>query len=290
MSTYPQSYHTNRTRSILHAAKIGKYAVGAYNCYNTDGIMAVIRAAERAHSPAIIQLFPWTMHFQGEHFIRFVVTAAHAASVPIAVHLDHCIEPADIDFALTLPFDSIMIDGSSMDEAENVAVCASTVARAHERGMAVEVELGRIEGGEDGLPNMDLGSVMTSPGDAREFLEATQADFLAPSFGNVHGGYGVVGAEGCWDLKLLQQIEEAVPSTPLVLHGTHPVSDELFLKAIECGMSKVNVNRTVRDNYTAFVAEHAGKLELTVLKARAVEIYAESVERVMKLFGSAGKA
>ena len=95
-----------------------------------------------------------------------------------------------------------MIDGSSMDEAENVAVCASTVARAHERGMAVEVELGRIEGGEDGLPNMDLGSVMTSPGDAREFLEATQADFLAPSFGNVHGGYGVVGAEGCWDLEL----------------------------------------------------------------------------------------
>lgn len=55
-------------------------------------------------------------------------------------------------------------------------------------------------------------------------------------------------------------------------------------------MSKVNVNRTVRDNYTAFVAENAGKLELTVLKVRAVEIYAESVERVMKLFGSAGKA
>ncbi|PYH32295.1 class II fructose-bisphosphate aldolase [Aspergillus neoniger CBS 115656] len=290
MSTCSQSHHTNRSRSILHAAKNSKYAVGAYNCYNTDGIMAVIRAAERAHSPAIIQLFPWTMHFQGAHFIRFVVAAAHAASVPIAVHLDHCIEPDDIDFALTLPFDSIMIDGFSMDEAENVALCASTVARAHECGMAVEVELGRIEGGEDGHPNMDLGSVMTRPGDAREFLEATQADFLAPSFGNVHGGYGVVGAEGCWDLELLQQIEEAVPSTPLVLHGTHPVSDELFLRAIECGMSKVNVNRTVRDNYTAFVAENAGKLELTVLKVRAVEIYAESVERVMKLFGSAGKA
>lgn len=98
------------------------------------------------------------------------------------------------------------------------------------------------------------------------------------------------GALTIFILCRLQQIEEAVPSTPLVLHGTHPVSDELFLKAIECGMSKVNVNRTVRDNYTAVVAEHAGKLELTVLKARAVEIYAESVERVMKLFGSAGKA
>ncbi|GLA18125.1 hypothetical protein AnigIFM62618_005280 [Aspergillus niger] len=290
MSNCPQSPHSNRTRTILHAAKNGKYAVGAYNCYNTDGIMAVIRAAERMRSPAIIQLFPWTMHFQGAHFIRFVVAAAHAASVPVAVHLDHCINPADIDLALTLPFDSIMIDGSSMNEAENIAVCASTVSKAHERGMTVEVELGRIEGGEDGLPSEDLGSVLTRPGDARRFLEATQADFLAPSFGNVHGGYGLVGAEKCWDLDLLQQIQQAIPSTPLVLHGTHPVSDELFRKAIECGMSKVNVNRTVRDKYTEFVAENAGEMELTTLKVQAVEVYTESVERVMKLFGSAGKA
>lgn len=77
---------------------------------------------------------------------------------------------------------------------------------------------------------------------------------------------------------------------PLVLHGTHPVSDELFLKAIACGVSKINVNRTVRDDYTAFVAENAGKMELTNLKVAAVKIYAESVGRVMELFGSAGKA
>lgn len=51
------------------------------------------------------------------------------------------------------------------------------------------------------------------------------------------------------------------------------------------------MNRTVRDEYTKFVAENAGKLELTVLKVRAVEIYTESIKRVMKdVFDSAGKA
>ncbi|KNG87209.1 fructose-bisphosphate aldolase [Aspergillus nomiae NRRL 13137] len=283
------SITSNRTRSILQAAKEGKYAVGAYNCYNCDGVMAVIRAAEAKRSPAIIQLFPWTLHFQGPEFVCYVVNSAHAASVPIAVHLDHCIKPEDVELALTLPFDSIMIDGSTMEEAENVAICARNIKRAHELGISIEVEMGRIEGGEDGLPKVDLGTVFTNPEDARQFMEETGADFLAPSFGNIHGGYGPGGAEKSWDTSLLRKISKSVEQ-PLVLHGTHPVTDELFLKAIDCGVSKINVNRTVRDDYTKFVAENAGKLELTVLKVQAVDVYAKSVQRVMDLFRSSGKA
>ncbi|KAE8325991.1 ketose-bisphosphate aldolase [Aspergillus sergii] len=283
------SLASNRTHSILHAAKEGKYAIGAYNCYNGDGVMAVIRAAEAKRSPAIIQLFPWTLHFQGPEFVRYVVNSAHAATVPIAVHLDHCIKPEDVELALTLPFDSIMIDGSTMEEAENVAICARNIKRAHELGISIEVEMGRIEGGEDGLPNVDLGTIFTKPEDARQFMEETGADFLAPSFGNIHGGYGPGGAEKSWDLPLLRKIAKTVEQ-PLVLHGTHPVEDELFLKAIDCGVSKINVNRTVRDDYTKFVAENAGKLELTVLKALAVDVYSKSVQHVMDLFGSSGKA
>lgn len=86
-------------------------------------------------------------------------------------------------------------------------------------------------------------------------------------------------------------IHHAVPNIPLVLHGTHGVSDALFITAREHGMVKINLNRTVRDDYTKFVAENAGKLELTVLKAKAVEVYAKSVERVMReVLDSAGKA
>lgn len=278
-----------------------------WNSYNDDGVIAVIRAAEARRSPAIIQLFPWTLHFQGPEFVRYVVNAAHAASVPVAVHLDHCIKPEDVELALTLPFDSIMIDGSTLEETENVIICIENIKRAHESGISIEVEMGRIEGGEDGLPNVDMGAIFTEPGEAKAFMEATGADFLAPSFGNIHGGYGPGGAEKSWNLELygywnnlhhhftdfftqrLRDISKTVDQ-PLVLHGTHPVSDELFLTAIGCGMSKINVNRTVRDDYTQFMAENSGKLEFTVLKVKGVEIYTKSVERVMDLFRSSGKA
>ncbi|KAG6368428.1 hypothetical protein INS49_002635 [Diaporthe citri] len=288
MASFPQN---NRTWQILDAAAKGNYAVGAYNCYNDDGVISVIRAAEAVKCPAIIQLFPWTVKFQGPHFVRYVVDAAHAASVPIAVHLDHCIEEADIRQALELPFDSIMVDASVHDAGENIRQVKEITKIANAKGIAIEAEMGRIEGGEDGLPSVDLDAVLTQPGDAKRFIDETGVQFLAPSFGNIHGGYGPKGPEGIWRCDLLDEIHGLIPDVPLVLHGTHGVSDELFRKTRQYGVLKVNVNRTVRSDYTKFVAENAGKLELTVLKVRAVEIYTESIKRVMQdVFDSAGKA
>ena len=97
----------------------------------------------------------------------------------------------------------------------------------------------------------------------------------------------------CTDACSLRSIAETIDSrnkVPLVLHGTHPVSDELFQTAISCGVSKINLNRTVRDAYTKFVAEKAGTLELTVLKEQGVELYSQQIERMMDVLGSAGKA
>lgn len=142
------------------------------------------------------------MKFQGVHFIRFAVEAAHAASVPIAVHLDHCIEPADVEAALELPFDSIMVDASIQDEDENVKQCARFVQVANAKGITIEAEMGRIEGGEDGLPSVDLETVMTKPEAAKDFVDRTGVQFLAPAFGNIHGSYGPGGPEKCWNLPL----------------------------------------------------------------------------------------
>ncbi|KAE8159874.1 ketose-bisphosphate aldolase [Aspergillus tamarii] len=284
---YPAS---NLTWRVLNHANKENYAVGAYNCYNNDGIMAVIGAAERKRSPAIIQLFPWTMHFQGPEFVRYVVRAAHAATVPIAVHLDHCIKPEDVELALSLPFDSIMVDASTLDEEANIRYCKEIVDRARALNITIEAEMGRIEGGEDGLPTVDMDAVMTRPEEAEIFVRRTGVHFLAPSFGNIHGGYPAGGPEKVWDLERLSAIGKLVSrTTPLALHGTHPVSDELFQQTITCGVRKINLNRTVRDDYTDFVAEKAGSLELTVLKVQAVEIYTRSIERMMDVLGSSGR-
>ncbi|KAE9570188.1 putative fructose-bisphosphate aldolase [Colletotrichum fructicola] len=286
---YPEG---NRTWQIIHNAKKGGYGVGGFCVYNTEGVLAVIKAAERCRSPALIQFFPWSMHFQGPAFIKFAAEAAHAASVPIAVHLDHCLKPSDADMALECAFDSIMVDGSMFEEEENIRYVKSVVDRAREKNMTVEAELGRMEGGEDGLPTVDLESVWTDPGRAAEFVKQTGVHFLAPSFGNVHGPYPPGGAEKHWQLDRLEKIHEALgEATPLVLHGTHPLSDEMVKVGMAKGMVKVNQNRNVRNGYHKYLEENCSMVELTTLQVQGVEEYAKGVERLMvEVLGSSGRA
>ncbi|CAI6334904.1 unnamed protein product [Periconia digitata] len=291
MAIFPQ---TNRTWQIIDHARQHGYAVGGYCVYNTDGVMAVIRAAERKRSPAIIQLFPWTLHFQGPHFVRYVAAAAHAASVPISLHLDHCIQASDIELALGLPFDSIMIDGpgSSGDLEESIKSCGHIVQRGKEAGILIEAELGRVDGVEDGVDvKHAVAGRLTRPEDAKVFVQATGVQLLAPSFGNVHGPYGAGGAEKVLQFDRLESIASAVgPSAPLVLHGTHEIPDELVLKAIKCGVRKVNLNKSVRQKYGQFMSDNAGKMELTKSKQTAVDLYAQEVGELMDFLGSTGRA
>lgn len=172
------------------------------NSYNDDGVIAVIQAAERCQSPAIIQLFPWSIHFQGTHFVQYVVNAAHAAKVPIAVHLDHCTESEDVEAALQLPFDSIMIDASLHDIQDSIRRCGDIVNRAKGRGITIEVEMGRINGDEDGVGTSTTTDVLTDVPKAQRFIKETGVHFFAPSFGNIHGIYPAPGPEGCWRLPL----------------------------------------------------------------------------------------
>ena len=140
------------------------------------------------------------MHFQGPEFVKYVSDKARAASVPISVHLDHCLKPSDADLALECAFDSIMVDGSMFEEDENIRYVRSVVDRARPGNITIEAELGRMEGGEDGIPVLELESVLTKPEYAASFVRETGIHYLAPSFGNVHGPYGPGGAEAYWQL------------------------------------------------------------------------------------------
>lgn len=92
-----------------------------------------------------------------------------------------------------------------------------------------------------------------------------------------------------YSIPSLAEIGKAVAAIPLALHGTHPVTDALFQQTIPLGVRKINLNRTVRDDYTRFIADNSGTLELTALKMQAVEIYARSIERMMDVMGSTGR-
>ncbi|KAB8250623.1 ketose-bisphosphate aldolase [Aspergillus flavus] len=159
--------------------------------YNNDGVMAVTRAAEAKRSPALIETFPWTMHFQGPHFVKYIVEAAHAASVPIGVHLDHRMDPAEVEQVLKLPMDSIMFDVSRLEPEENIEYCRKITEKAKAKGITVEAEMGRISDGEDGIPDAShLEEILTDPQHAEEFTRRTGVHFLAPSSGNILGSSG----------------------------------------------------------------------------------------------------
>ncbi|BCR88477.1 class II fructose-bisphosphate aldolase [Aspergillus chevalieri] len=258
-------------------------------CYNLEGILATVRAAEAKRSPAMILLFPWAVHYANGLLVHAAAEAASTASVPIAVHMDHAQTPEIIRRAADIGgFDGIMVDMSHYEKEENLALTRELVAYCHERGIATEAEPGRIEGGEDGVADTaDLEGMLTTPEESEEFV-ATGIDWLAPAFGNVHGEYGPRGIQLEYD-RLLSIRQKVGDRVRLVLHGADPFNKEIFQKCIECGVSKININKVLNNEFVRVWGERAGKAPLTSVIEEATDAMQKAVERCMDMLGSTGR-
>ncbi|KAI9374130.1 ketose-bisphosphate aldolase [Aspergillus egyptiacus] len=279
----------NRSLSVVNHAAENHYAIPAMCCYNVEGILATVRAAEAKRSPAMIQLFPWAVHYADGILVHAAAEAARNASVPVTVHMDHAQTPEIIRRAADLGgFDSIMVDMSHYEKEENLRLTRELVAYCHERGIATEAEPGRIEGGEDGVADTaDLEGMLTTPEESEEFV-ATGIDMLAPAFGNVHGEYGPRGIQ--LEYERLKGIHEKVGDrVRLVLHGADPFTKEIFQKCIDCGVSKININKVLNNEYIKVQSEKAGRIPLTTLLEEATNEMQKAVERCMDMLGSTGR-
>ncbi|KAL5513451.1 hypothetical protein ACEPAH_3850 [Sanghuangporus vaninii] len=283
----------NLTLNILRKAEDGGYGILAQTCYDAHSVIGLVRAAERKRSPAILQLFPVTLAYGGGPFLQFCLNAAHQASVPIAVHLDHATDPEHIELALSLAekgiaFDSIMVDASHADtDEENIALARPHIQRAAKVGVAVEVELGRLEGGEAGL-RMISDAKLTNPEKAQMFMAETGAAILSPSIGNLHGSY-------LRPPNFRQEILKDLHSRfnggiPLCLHGTDELPDALFQECIRNGISKINVNSWGRDPYVKALVSGLQNKPFPDAVEESTEVFASVCERFLDLFGSTGKA
>lgn len=186
----------NKHLTILRRAEEGNYGVIAAIAYNIEQILGLVRAAEKAQSPLILQFFPWAITFSSGLLLRTAADAASRAAVPVSVHLDHCQDPELVRIAADMgTFDSIMVDMSHYDKAENIRRTRELVQYCNEHMIVTEAEPGRIEGGEDGVVDTDqLEGMKTTAEEVDEFVE-TGVDALAPAFGNVHGEYGSRGPQ-----------------------------------------------------------------------------------------------
>ena len=237
------------SKEMILKAREGRYAVPAFNAENMEMVQAIVAAAEEMRSPVMIQTTPTTVKYITREMAYAMVKAeADKASVPVALHLDHCEHYEDVVAAMEVGYSSVMIDASKIPYEENVAVTAKVVEAAKPFGATVEAELGTVGGKEDGH-SADV--IYTDPDQALDFATRTGVDIFAVAIGTAHGFYK---GEPKLNFELLAKLREMI-SVPLVLHGGSGVPDEMIRRTIELGISKVNFATELRAAMTAAVRD-----------------------------------
>ena len=227
------------TRQLLDEAAKGGYGVGAFNVNDMEQIQAIMEAAKETNSPVIIQASRGARAFAQDNYLFHLILAANELypEIPIAMHLDHGNSFETCKSAIELGYSSVMMDGSLKADGktpatfeENVAVTKQVVDFAHERGVAVEGEIGVLGGIEDGHGAGGSGlDHVTDPDQAVEFAELTGVDSLAIAIGTSHGAYKFTKKPDGSVLKmdLLLAIHKRLPKTHLVMHGSSSVPKDL---------------------------------------------------------------
>lgn len=266
-------------RELLHNAHAGGYAVGSFSVTSLESVMGVIAAAEELHAPIIIQCAePRLKHTPLSILGPLMVGAAKQAKVPVAVHLDHGATLPCVQEALELGFTSVMLDGSALPLAENLALVAQVVDMAKGFGASVEAEVGRVGRGEDGS---ESAAEAASIADCI-LMDETGVDALAVGIGNAHGLYAAT-PELRYDI--LEQLNGKLHAK-LVLHGGTGLTDEQFRRLIGLGMRKINIATDIFR--AAALAEHTDNIFQNITTASAAVKTVAS--KYIALFGSAGKA
>lgn len=241
------------TKEILLKARQGQYAVPAFNIHNLETLQVVVEEAARLRSPLILAGTPGTVRYAGgEYLVALADAAAVKYSIPLALHLDHFEDVAEIQQYIDMGFMSAMIDASHHPLEQNIALVKEVVKYAHVRGVAVEAELGRLGGQEEDLVVAAGDSIYTDPQAAVEFVERTGIDSLAVAVGTAHGLYK---GEPKLDFDRLAEIRTKVP-VPLVLHGASDVPGDMVRRCIALGIAKVNIATDLKIPFAAAVKDY----------------------------------
>ncbi|MCI1821227.1 MAG: class II fructose-1,6-bisphosphate aldolase [Megasphaera sp.] len=224
------------TKEMFKKAYEGKYAIGAFNVNNMEIIQGITDAAKEEQSPVILQVSAGARKYAKHIYLVKLVEAALADSddLPICLHLDHGDSYELCKDCIDGGFTSVMIDGSKYPFEENIALTKKVVAYAHDKGVVVEAELGKLAGIEDAVNVNVRDATFTDPDQAVEFVERTGVDSLAVAIGTSHGAYKFKGTPYL-DFERLEKISNMLPDYPLVLHGASTVMPEFVKKCNEFG-------------------------------------------------------
>lgn len=226
-------------KEMLKKANQERYAVLAINCFNLETAKSVINAAEEMNSPIIVNLLEAHLksYFGYQYLVHPIKKMAENSSVEVAINLDHGQDVAYVKQCLHEGFSSVMIDASMYTLKENICITKKIVEYAESFNASVEAEVGSL-GSADGEQWTDS-AMMTNVQEAIQFIEQTNIDCLAISYGSTHGDYPK-GYVPEFNFNILREIKLAT-NLPLVLHGGSGAGEENIKKSIELGINKINV-------------------------------------------------
>lgn len=274
------------TKDMFAKALKADYAVGAFNVNNMEIIQGIVDAAKDENAPLILQVSAGARKYaKPVYLLKLVEAAVEDSGLDIALHLDHGEDFEICKQCIDGGFTSVMIDGSKHSFEENIRLTKQVVEYAHDHGVVVEAELGKLAGIEDDIKVDARSATFTDPLEAKEFVERTGVDSLAIAIGTSHGAYKFKG-DPYLDYERLKEIHRLIPDTPLVLHGASTVlpefvalcnqyggkipgaqgvPEEMITKATEFGICKVNIDTDLRLAMTAevrkYLIEHPGDFD-----------------------------
>ena len=282
-------------KEMLTKAKEGHYAVGQFNINNLEWTKAILLTAQELNSPVILGVSEGAGKYMCGY--KTVVGMVNGMleelniTVPVALHLDHgsyeggkaCIEAG---------FSSIMFDGSHYPIEENVEKTKELIGICNQKGLSLEAEVGSIGGEEDGV----IGAGECADPKECKMIADLGVTMLAAGIGNIHGKYPANWTGLNFDV--LAAIQELTGKMPLVLHGGTGIPSDMIKKAIDLGVSKINVNTECQLAFADATRKYieAGKdqqgkgFDPRKLLAPGFEAIKATVKEKMELFGSVNKA
>ena len=306
------------TTEMIKKAYEGGYAIGAFNVNNMEIVQGITEAAGELKSPIILQVSKGARAYANHtYLVKLVEAALIENDIPIALHLDHGPDFETCKACIDGGFTSVMIDASHYDFEKNIEITKQVVDYAHEKGVVVEAELGKLAGVEDDVKVAADDAMYTQPDEVEEFVSRTGVDSLAIAIGTSHGAFKFKpGQKPQLRFDILDEITKRIPNFPIVLHGASSVSQEyvkiiqanggnladaigipedMLRQAAKSAVCKINIDSDLRLAMTAGVREVLwNKPEVfdprEYLKVGRANVKEVVKHKIINVLGSDGKA
>ena len=304
---------------MFKKAYAGGYAIGAFNVNNMEIVQGITEAAGELNAPLILQVSAGARKYANHTFLMKLVEAAliEQPNIPICLHLDHGADFEICKSCVDGGFTSVMIDGSKHPFEENIELTRRVVDYAHEHGVVVEGELGKLEGVEDEVKVAAGQGSYTQPDEVEEFVPRTGVDSLAIAIGTSHGAYKFKpGTKPQLRFDILEEVSRRLPEFPIVLHGASSVPqeyvkiinenggnmpdaigvpEEMLRQAARMAVCKINIDSDLRLGLTAGIrqvmAEHPEYFDpREYLKVGRANVKAVVAHKIREVLGCEGKA